>query len=68
MVENYILLKNTIFEEISKKIGSSRGHNQLKETLEKNLDSQVDFFIKCFQTVENSKNSLKSKKKSIFTI
>jgi|LauGreDrversion4_2_1035121.scaffolds.fasta_scaffold2663156_1 hypothetical protein len=56
MVENYILLKNTIYEEICKKIGSSRGHNQLKETLEKNLDSQVDFFIKCFQTVENSNN------------
>ena len=54
MVEDFILLKNTIFEEVSKKLGTSKINNQIKENLENNLDLQVDFFIQCFQTVEKS--------------
>jgi hypothetical protein len=67
MVEDYILLKNTIFEEISKKLGSSRSNIQIKETIEKNLDIQVEFFIQCFQTVEKSNIFLIQKKLTYIT-
>ena len=47
-------MKNTIFEELSKKLGES-SINNIREFLEKNLDIQLDFFIQCFQLVEKSK-------------
>ena len=55
MIDQYIQLKNSIQDEITKKFEASKYVSKIKEIFEKNFELLTDYFVRCQKHTETSK-------------
>ena len=55
MIDQYVQLKNSIQDEITKKFEGSKYVLKIKEIFEKNFEMLTDYFIRCQKHTETSK-------------